>query len=389
VPTYRQYINDFLSTSNVWGSNLLGIYFDDEPGGKMLDAIDVNMYNPETHSIIRKAQIIQVTEENGTQLFFVKDGFVQVETPDTRISYNIDGTIQLHLKFQNSTGNRDYIIYPDGAVFELDDEGNVASQLNDTSVLPKIDSYQQIMAAKPFQNYDETAQIFVGTIQNSTSWLHSQTTSKAFTSDYALYWYDYKGGYDVVFAELGWNHTTTQDIALARGAASMQGKDWGAIVTWKYTYPERINFPGGQYGPYLGSGEEIYGQLRQAYEAGAKYLVVFNYPTYPANNPYGTLQEEHFEALQKLWTDTINNQSVVNDGIEAEVALVLPQNYGWGMRNPQDNIWGLWQADTTSPQVWNSLQSALTTYGMRLDIVYNDSSYPVAGKYGKIIYATD
>ena len=57
VPTYRQYINDFLSTSNVWGNNLLGIYFDDEPGGKMLDAIDVNMYNPETHSIIRKAQI--------------------------------------------------------------------------------------------------------------------------------------------------------------------------------------------------------------------------------------------------------------------------------------------------------------------------------------------
>ncbi len=392
VPTYRQYINEFLSTSNVWGNNLLGIYFDDEPGGKMLDAIDVNMYNPETHSIIRKAQAIEVTEENGTHLFFANDGYVHVRTANTSISYNTDGTIQIKLGDQNSSGHleyTDYIIQPDGAVFQLDNDGNIASQLNDTSILPKIDSYEQIMAAKPFQNYDETAQIFVGTIQNSTSWLHSQTTSKAFTSDYALYWYDYKGGYDVVFAELGWNHTTTQDIALSRGAASMQSKDWGAIITWKYTYPERINFPNGQYGPYLGSGEEIYNQLHQAYEAGAKYLVVFNYPTYPANNPYGTLQEEHFEALQKLWTDTINNQSVVNGGIEAEAALVLPQNYGWGMRNPQDNIWGLWQADTTSPQVWNSLQSALATYGMHLDIVYNDSSYPVAGKYGKIIYATD
>jgi hypothetical protein len=33
-----------------------------------------------------------------------------------------------------------------------------------------------------------------------------------FTSDYALHWWDYEGGYDTVFAELGWNNTAAQEI---------------------------------------------------------------------------------------------------------------------------------------------------------------------------------
>ena len=135
------------------------------------------------------------------------------------------------------------------------------------------------------------------------------------------------------------------------------------------------------------SGDEVYNELRTAYKAGAKYLVVFNYPTYPAGNPYGTLQEEHFTALQRLWTNVICNLTEVNGGVRAEAALVLPANYGWGMRNPQDNIWGLWQADSNSQSIWNALQKALATYGNRLDIVYQDSAYPVEGKYLTIIVA--
>ena len=33
-----------------------------------------------------------------------------------------------------------------------------------------------------------------------------------FTSDYALYWFDYLAGFDGVFVELGWNHSRTQQI---------------------------------------------------------------------------------------------------------------------------------------------------------------------------------
>jgi hypothetical protein len=49
---------------------------------------------------------------------------------------------------------------------------------------------------------------------------------KAFTSDYALYWYDYKAGYDAVFAEMGWNCSKQIDMALCRGAAEAQNKQW-------------------------------------------------------------------------------------------------------------------------------------------------------------------
>ena len=45
-----------------------------------------------------------------------------------------------------------------------------------------------------------------------------------FTSDYALYWFDYFVGYDTVFVELGWNHDTLLHIALGRGAVNLQEK---------------------------------------------------------------------------------------------------------------------------------------------------------------------
>jgi hypothetical protein len=45
-----------------------------------------------------------------------------------------------------------------------------------------------------------------------------------FTSDCALFWFDYLAGYDAVFAELEWNHSRAQQIALCRGAVNVQNK---------------------------------------------------------------------------------------------------------------------------------------------------------------------
>ncbi len=78
--------------------------------------------------------------------------------------------------------------------------------------------------------------------------------------------------------------------------------------------------------------------------------------------------------------------TVVHGGVKAEAALVLPADYGWGMRNPTDTIWGLCKADSTSEQIWTQLQSKLQQYGSKLDIVYDDSAYPVTGKYSHIFY---
>ena len=196
-----------------------------------------------------------------------------------------------------------------------------------------------------------------------------------FTSDYALYWFDYLMDYDVVFAQLGWNHTVAQDIALVRGAANLQNKNWGTMLTWKYNHP-----------PYLDTPENVYNQLVVSYESGAEYIIIFNYPTYPEENQYGAMTDEHFEALEKFWNDIATNPSVVHGSTEAEAVLVLPKNYGWGMRNPQDKIWAFWGPDENSQQIWNISQQLLTQHGTSLDIVYDDPSFPVTGKYTKIYY---
>jgi hypothetical protein len=125
--------------------------------------------------------------------------------------------------------------------------------------------------------------------------------------------------------------------------------------------------------------------MKESYECGAKYVLLFNYAS-DMTGPYGTLQEEHFQALERFWNDVVQNTDVVHGGIKAEAALVLPADYGWGMRRPDDTIWGLWDANDTSTQIWNQLQSKLDQYGTKLDIVYEDSAFSVAGKYNNVFY---
>ena len=44
-------------------------------------------------------------------------------------------------------------------------------------------------------------------------------------------------------------------------------------------------------------------------------------------------------------------------------------------------FWGLFPTDKQSPTVWNSLQTSLSKYGSKLDIVYQDPKYSATGKY--------
>jgi hypothetical protein len=190
--------------------------------------------------------------------------------------------------------------------------------------------------------YGTVAQRFVNGFQRDPGTVLLKNNSiPIFVSDYALYWFDYLAGYDVVLAQVGWNHSYAQDIALVRGAARLQNKDWGVIVTWKYTEP-----------PYLDRGAAIYDQMVTAYESGAKYIVLFNYPKIE-ENPYGVLLDEHFDAMKQFWNEAAKTQSIKHNSINAEVALILPNSYGWGMRHPEDRIWGFWGPDEYSDQIWN------------------------------------
>ena len=193
------------------------------------------------------------------------------------------------------------------------------------------------------------------------------------TSDYALYWYTYKGGWDVLLTQLGWNNSIQQEIALVRGAAKMQNKEWGAMITWKYDEQ-----------PYLDTGEEIYKQMQMAYTAGANYIVLFNYPQNDTSNPFGVMTGDHFQALQNFWND-VKTHKITHGSTVGEVAYVLPENYGWGMRRSDDKIW-YWGPDELSPQIWNTTRQLLSMYGLHLDIVYSDPQFPLEGNYSRVVY---
>jgi hypothetical protein len=201
----------------------------------------------------------------------------------------------------------------------------------------------------------------------------------SFTSDYALYWFDYLAGYDTIFVELGWNHNIQKHIALCRGAANVQQKDWGTIIVWKDRDPE--NYTKGIYK----TGPEMLDDMHISYEAGADYIIIFNYPTAPSGNPYGILEDEHFEAMQQFW-DYVQHHPEDYGKTTGQAAMVLPENYGWGMRHPDDKIWGYWGPDDLSPQIWDLSQDLLDQYGLALDIVYDDPDFPIADMYQEIYY---
>ena len=230
-------------------------------------------------------------------------------------------------------------------------------------------------------SYSDASNRFVRSVSRSGSMQHVKNTSipnsiiepmPVFTADNALYWFDYLAGYDTVFAELGWNHNRAQHIAMVRGAANAQNKDWGAIMTWTYDNP-----------PYLASGPEILEDMLTAYEAGAKYVIIFNYPTYPEDNPYGILSEEHFAAMQQFWT-YVRKYPGAYEQTKAQVAFVLPKDYGWGMRTAHDNIWGLWPPDDLAPLIWDKMTTLINRYGLALDILYDDPQFNFTEKYSKI-----
>lgn len=228
-------------------------------------------------------------------------------------------------------------------------------------------------------NYDEAANAYVNSLGSAQSLQDLKTVGKpAFTSDFALYWFDYLAGYNTVFAELSGTNETAKilQIDLCRGAANVQNKQWGTIITYS-------NSTGP---PYLENATDMLQDMLTSYLAGAKYIVVFNYPTYPANNPYGILTQDQLNAMQNFWNQIHSNQKNTFGTENGTVALVLPEDYGYGMRSTNDSIWGLWNADSLSPIIWNDANQLLKTYGLRLDIIYNDTQFNFTEKYSKIYY---
>lgn len=250
--------------------------------------------------------------------------------------------------------------------------GRINSFANTTSIADAANRF-----TRGILNSGSMQHIINSTVSNSVT-----SPVPVFTSDYALYWFDYKAGYNAVFAEIGGNvigeKSKMEQIALCRGAAVAQNKDWGAIVTWVTDNP-----------PTPENGSTTLNDMTMAYEAGAKYIVVFNYE----KNGQGGLTDEHFNAMKQFW-DNIHSSSSDSFGkSKGQVAFVLPTNYGWGMRRIDDSMWGLWPIDASmwgllpaannSAQIWGNLNKLIDNYGLNLDIVYDDPQISIQGLYAQ------
>ncbi|MCW4045658.1 MAG: hypothetical protein NWE94_09105 [Candidatus Bathyarchaeota archaeon] len=238
----------------------------------------------------------------------------------------------------------------------------------------QLDIYQWRPVWKA-DNYTHASEQFVSNITmylNRVGRNHPETANlQRYTSDYALYWFDYKSGYDVVFAEFGWNYSRQLNVALCRGAATAQNKDWGVIMTWTYTQP-----------PYLESGEELYNDMVTAYENGAKYIVIFDTNE---NYTHGILQEDHLNALKRFWQYAAENPRTNSTNTD-RVAFVLPKDFAYGFRGPSDKIWGLWEATSLANELCITLNNHLDQYGVKLDVIYDEIENYTALPYSKIIF---
>jgi hypothetical protein len=293
--------------------------------------------------------------------------------------YYLNGTIVYSATKNNESDgsileSKTYIYQPNGSVH--DREGN---NVTDQGNIAQFTTYQELLDLYPLGSYKNLAVAFTegaldelknGQIQNQT--VLSQTMSKLFTSDYALYWFDYKAGYPTVFAEFVGNESRERHIALCRGAAETLGKDWGAIITWKYNQA-----------PYLESGDELYSDLVLAYSSGAKYAVVFSYPNI---TKYGTLTEEHFEALEMFW-DTLHKDPSSLGSAKSSVAYVIPADYGFGFRSADDSIWGYFPADEYSAKIYSDTVALTAKYGAKLNILYDGAETAAKlGDYSAVYY---
>lgn len=226
-------------------------------------------------------------------------------------------------------------------------------------------------------NYTTAAQKFVSDAGNRSMDFLKNQSIPVVVSDYALYWFDYEAGFDVVFAELGSNNSRGLQFAQCRGAAVNQGKEWGAIVTWTYSEP-----------PYIENASKMYQDLIASYEAGANYCLVFDYPRSPETNAYGILTDDHFTQMHQFWAYTKTHPRSSSES-HGEVAFVLPEDYGWGLRHCYDTIWGLWDPNNPalpySPmQIGHGIYMLLEKYGNDFDVIYEQNGVNLAQTYSTV-----
>ena len=62
--------------------------------------------------------------------------------------------------------------------------------------------------------------------------------------------------------------------------------------------------------------------------------------------------------------------------IKPDVVLVLPRNYGWGMRHPDDRIW-FWGPDEKTQKIWEFSRELILQHGLKRILKGNLSLFQI------------
>jgi hypothetical protein len=239
------------SAQERWGSHFLGVYYGDEPGGKMLDGdretrVDLGDV-PNLGNVTKFGDRIVIMQTNRQSNYTIENmktfyfsGGVRIdysnstatEYSNNSTDYSSDGSVTVQNNFQYFIKNESYRYseeikyFTNGTVTLWKNYADSPVLVTGRGNISQFIPYQEIWDSRPFQTANDSitvATAYANAMQTAANKVRNQSDLKLFTSDYALYWWDYKGGYDTVFAQLGWNNSVAQEIGLVRGAANLQG----------------------------------------------------------------------------------------------------------------------------------------------------------------------
>ena len=257
-------------------------------------------------------------------------------------------------------------------IYFYDEPGGI--QLDQTIDLTSNDIYNVTRQPLSYQDY---ANWYFHTwtrgqgVPVAADFTHSLNSS-LLTSDYALYWFDYELGYDTLLTQFGWNNSRQLQISLLRGAAQLQNKTWGAIITWTYNQE-----------PYLESGLQMYNDLMLAYNSGATYIAVYDSSQ---NYTSTTLTQDHFAALKDFWS-YVKSHPERQGYLKVDTVVVLPDYYGFGFRGPDDSVWQYHNATSWTKKLYIDITNIIDQYSSSVDIVYNDRQFEnqIQNLYSRIL----
>ena len=94
----------------------------------------------------------------------------------------------------------------------------------------------------------------------------------------------------------------------------------------------------------------------------------------------GLLQDEQFNAIQRFWTDVVQNPKVTNNVIGQDAWFCQVTDDGSVLRSPNDSYWGIWQpCKPVHTKFGMRFKCSLAKYGSNIDIIFDNPAYPTVG----------